>query len=83
MIVNKHYLRNETSRAFIDSFLAISMVMYRIVKLKDKKICITILKTVSDIYYLHDTTSSSLDLLNIYIIYAQGDYAILSVEYLS
>ena len=86
MIVNKHYLRNETSRAFIDSFFApqaISMVMHRIVKLKDKKICITILKTVSDIYYLHDTTSSSLDLLNIYIIYAQGDYGILSVEYLS
>jgi hypothetical protein len=37
MIVNKHYLRNETSCAFTDSFFApqaISMVMYRIVKLK-------------------------------------------------
>jgi hypothetical protein len=51
MIVNKNYLRNETPCAFIDSLFgrqAISMIMYRIVKLKDKKICITILKTVFD-----------------------------------
>jgi hypothetical protein len=55
MIVKKHYFLRKAGTSCALYLLtqefapqAISMIMYRIVKLKDKKICITILKTVFD-----------------------------------